>query len=244
MRAVHCSARVRCLTSQARAERPSTRSRCGSSPTSPPTTTTTASSPPCGTLVTSFSTITTTFCCTLDRVMAHVACVSCVSCRVARGAGSFQSGYGFYYDACGVNWWVASPSSSQAPNRTPFPREPMLCACACACAVCACAVCTVVSCGVPLTLRVCSRRDAILAAAQQVVVSGGHPERDLHAQGLPQRQARHAEATVPLLFLLHFFSFFFSFYSSSSDHSARLTETIPRCTRRKTFSISVVTWVR
>jgi len=49
-----------------------------------------------------------------------------------------------------------------------------------------------------------------------------------------------------------FFSFFISFPSSSSfpsisswsDHSARLTETIPRCTRRKTFSISVVTWVR
>lgn len=34
--------------------------------------------------------------------------------------GSFQSGYGFYYDACGVNWWVASPSSSQAPNQMRF----------------------------------------------------------------------------------------------------------------------------
>jgi hypothetical protein len=45
-----------------------------------------------------------------------------------------------------------------------------------------------------------------------------------------------------------FFSFFISFpsfpSSSSSDHNARLTGTIPRCTRRKTFSISVVTWVR
>jgi hypothetical protein len=45
--------------------------------------------------------------------------LTCPPCAcVLAVAGSYQSGYGFYYDPCGVNWWVASPSSAQLPNRT------------------------------------------------------------------------------------------------------------------------------